>query len=80
MPLVLTIAFRNLVQDRLRLIATVVGIVFSVVLVTVQMGLFLSFGRMVTAMIEHAFRTGRHDSCWRGGDTNSATRLGRPAS
>ena len=54
MPLVFTIAFRNLFNDRLRLIATVIGIVFSIVLVTVQMGLYLGFGRTVTTMIDHA--------------------------
>jgi putative ABC transport system permease protein len=36
------------------LVATVVGIVFSIVLVTVQLGVFLSFERMVTTMIDHA--------------------------
>ena len=30
------------------------GIVFSVVLVMVQMGLFFGFGRMLTTMIDHA--------------------------
>jgi putative ABC transport system permease protein len=54
MPLVFTIAFRNLFYDRLRFIATVIGIVFSIVLVTVQMGLYLGFGRTVTTMIDHA--------------------------
>jgi len=54
MPLVFTIAFRNLFHDRLRFIATVIGIVFSIVLVTVQMGLYLGFGRTVTTMIDHA--------------------------
>ncbi len=54
MPLVFKLAFRNLIHDRLRLIATVIGIVFSIVLVTVQMGLYLGFGRMVTTMIDHA--------------------------
>src|SRR6266852_4416652 len=54
MPLVFKLASRNLLHDRLRLIATVVGIVFSIVLVTVQMGLYLGFGRMVTTMIDHA--------------------------
>jgi putative ABC transport system permease protein len=54
MTLVLTLASRNLFHDRLRLIATVVGIVFSIVLVTVQLGVFLSFERMVTTMIDHA--------------------------
>jgi putative ABC transport system permease protein len=41
MSLVLTPASRNLFQDRLRFVATLVGIVFSVVLVMVQMGLYL---------------------------------------
>ena len=54
MPLVFKLAFRNLFHDRLRFIATVIGIVFSIVLVTVQMGLYLGFGRMVTTMIDHA--------------------------
>jgi putative ABC transport system permease protein len=43
-----------LFHDRLRFIATIIGIVFSMVLVTVQMGLYLGFGRMVTTMIDHA--------------------------
>jgi putative ABC transport system permease protein len=54
MSLIFTLACRNLFHDRLRLIATVVGIVFSIVLVTVQLGVFLSFERMVTTMIDHA--------------------------
>ena len=54
MPLIFKLAFRNLFHDRLRLVATVIGIVFSIVLVTVQMGLYLGFGRMVTTMIDHA--------------------------
>jgi len=54
MTLFLTLASRNLFHDRVRLIATVVGIVFSIVLVTVQLGVFLSFQDMVTTMIDHA--------------------------
>ena len=54
MGLGFTLAFRNLFHDRLRLAATVIGIVFSIVLVTVQMGLYLGFGQMVTTMIDHA--------------------------
>jgi putative ABC transport system permease protein len=54
MPLVFTLAFRNLFHDRLRFIATVIGIVFSIVLVTIQMGLYFGFGRVVTTMIDHA--------------------------
>ena len=54
MPLIFTLAARNLFHDRLRFVATLVGIVFSMVLVTVQMGLYLGFRRMVTTMIDHA--------------------------
>ncbi len=54
MSLVFKLARRNLFHDRLRFIATIIGVVFSIVLVTVQMGLFLSFDRMVTTMIDHA--------------------------
>jgi putative ABC transport system permease protein len=54
MSLIFRLASRNLFQDRLRFAATIVGIVFSIVLVTIQLGLFLSFERMVTAMTDHA--------------------------
>ena len=37
MPLVFTLAARHLFHDRLRFVATLVGIVFSMILVTVQM-------------------------------------------
>ena len=53
MSLVFTLASRNLFQDRLRFIASLIGIVFSVVLVMVQMGLYFGFGRMITTMIDH---------------------------
>lgn len=48
------LAYRNLFHDRLRFIATIVGIVFSIVLVTVQAGLYVGFRRMVTTMIDHS--------------------------
>src|SRR5256712_13112247 len=54
MSLVYRLASRNLLHDRLRFVATVIGIVFSIVLVTVQLGLYLGFGRIVTTMIDHA--------------------------
>jgi putative ABC transport system permease protein len=54
MSLSFTLASRNLFQDRLRLVATLIGIVFSVVLVMIQLGLYVGFGRMVTTMIDHA--------------------------
>ena len=54
MPLKFRLAYRNLFHDRLRFIATIVGIIFSIVLVTVQMGLYVGFRRMVTTMIDHS--------------------------
>ena len=53
MSLVFTLASRNLFQDRLRFIASLMGIVFSVVLVMVQMGLYFGFSGMITTMIDH---------------------------
>jgi len=54
MPLVFTLASRNLFQDRLRFIASLTGIVFSVVLVMVQLGLYFGFGRTLSIIIDHA--------------------------
>jgi len=54
MSLVYTLAWRNLFQDRLRFIASLTGIVFSVVLVMVQLGLYFGFNRMLTMVIDHA--------------------------
>ena len=53
-PLILILASRNLFHDRIRFVATIVGIVFSVILVTVQLGLYVSCERMITAMIDRA--------------------------
>jgi putative ABC transport system permease protein len=53
MSLVLTLAMRNLFQDRLRFVASLMGIVFSVVLVMVQMGLYFGFSSMITTVIDH---------------------------
>jgi putative ABC transport system permease protein len=53
-PLILILASRNLFHDRIRFVATIVGIVFSVILVTVQLGLYVSCKRMITAMIDRA--------------------------
>ena len=53
-PLSLRLASRNLFHDRLRFVAALVGIVFSVVLVMVQMGLYLGFQRIITTTIDHA--------------------------
>jgi putative ABC transport system permease protein len=53
-PMILILASRNLFHDRIRFVATIVGIVFSIVLVTVQLGLYVSCQRMITAMIDRA--------------------------
>ncbi len=52
--MVLTLAFRNLFHDRIRLIVTLVGILFSIVLVAVQLGLYLGARKMIIGMIENA--------------------------
>src|SRR6476620_2487740 len=54
MSLVYTLASRILFQDRLRFIASLTGIVFSVVLVMVQLGLYFGFNRMLTMISDHA--------------------------
>lgn len=50
----LTLAFRNLFHDRIRLVVTLVGILFAIVLVAVQLGLYLGSSYMITAHIDHA--------------------------
>lgn len=52
--MILTLAFRNLFHDRIRLAVTLVGILFSIVLVAVQLGLYYGASRMITANIDHA--------------------------
>lgn len=54
LPMVLTIAYRNLFHDRLSLVVTLTGIVFSVVLVAVQFGLYLGSESRIAAMLDHA--------------------------
>ncbi len=52
--MILTLAFRNLFHDRIRLAVTLVGILFSIVLVAVQLGLYLGASKIITANIDHA--------------------------
>lgn len=52
--MIFTLAFRNLFHDRIRLIVTLVGILFSIVLVAVQLGLYLGARKMIIGMIENA--------------------------
>ncbi len=53
-PMILTLAFRNLFHDRVRLAVTLIGILFSIVLVAVQLGLYLGSSRIITASIDRA--------------------------
>jgi putative ABC transport system permease protein len=50
----LTLAFRNLFHDRVRLAVTLIGILFSIVLVAVQLGLYLGARSMIIATIDRA--------------------------
>jgi putative ABC transport system permease protein len=52
--MILTLAFRNLFHDRIRLAVTLVGILFSIVLVAVQLGLYLGASNIITANIDRA--------------------------
>lgn len=52
--MILTLAARNLFHDRIRLAVTLVGILFSIVLVAVQLGLYLGASRMITSNINYA--------------------------
>lgn len=52
--MIVMLAVRNLIHDRIRLMVTLIGIVFSVVLVAVQMGLYLGANNMIVGMIDHA--------------------------
>ncbi len=48
------LAWRNLAHDRSRLVVTMVGIVFAVVLIAIQLGLYLGFIDTTTTIIRHS--------------------------
>jgi putative ABC transport system permease protein len=50
----LILAFRNLFHDRIRLAVTLIGILFSIVLVAVQLGLYLGARNLILSMIDRA--------------------------
>ena len=50
----LSLAWRNLVHDKVRLTVTITGIVFAVVLVVVQLGLFLGFTTTTSNLIDRS--------------------------
>ena len=52
--MILTLAMRNLFHDRVRLGVTLIGILFAVVLVAVQLGLYAGTSKMIVSMIQRA--------------------------
>lgn len=53
-PMVAKLAYRNLFHDRLSFIVTIVGIVFSVVLVAIQSGIYLGSEKKIAAILDQA--------------------------
>jgi len=49
-----SLVWRNTIQDRVRLAVTLTGIVFALVLVAIQLGLFLGFTQATTNIIDHS--------------------------
>jgi putative ABC transport system permease protein len=49
-----TLAWRNLVHDKVRLAVTLTGIVFAVVLIVVELGLFLGFTTATSSLIDRS--------------------------
>jgi putative ABC transport system permease protein len=50
---VLRLAQRNLLHDKVRLAVTLTGVVFAVVLMVVELGLFVGFNRATSTLIDH---------------------------
>src|SRR5438270_385680 len=48
------LALRNLVTDRVRFVATLISVAFSIVLMAVQWGLLLGCTETATSLIDHA--------------------------
>jgi putative ABC transport system permease protein len=50
---IIKLAFRNLIYDKVKLTVTLTGVIFAVVLITVQLGLFLGFTKAICDIIDH---------------------------
>jgi putative ABC transport system permease protein len=48
------LAWRNLVHDKVRLLVTITGVVFAVVLIVVELGLFLGFTTTTSGLIDRS--------------------------
>ena len=53
-PMVVKLAYRNLFHDRVSFCVTIVGIVFSVVLVAIQCGIYIGSENKIAAVIDQA--------------------------
>ena len=51
--MIVKLAIRNLLHDRARFLVTLIGVLFAVVLVAVQLGLFLGARKMIVGMVAH---------------------------
>ena len=49
-----SLAMRNLFQDKIRLAITLTGVVFAVVLIAVETGLFIGFRTATSDIIDHS--------------------------
>jgi putative ABC transport system permease protein len=49
-----SLAYRNLFYDKIRSVVTIVGIVFSVVLSSIQLGLFVGFQTATASLVENS--------------------------
>ena len=50
----MSLSWRNLIHDRVRLAVTITGIVFAIVPIVVQFGLFLGFRDTSANIVEHS--------------------------
>lgn len=48
------LALRNLVHDKVRLAVTLTGVIFAVVLISVQIGIFIGFTRTISGVIDNS--------------------------
>ncbi len=51
--MIVKLAIRNLLHDRARFLVTLVGVLFAVVLLAVQLGLYLGARKMIVGMVAH---------------------------
>ena len=51
--MIVKLAIRNLLHDRARFLVTLIGVLFAVVLLAVQLGLYLGARKMISGMVAH---------------------------